>query len=64
MSGKADLPGTVTIGTYKSAKNHCNFAYSALACFRMGMSASASFHAPAQHGMQRRTLAAIDQFTR
>ena len=25
-------------------RNHCNFAYSALACFRMGMSGSASFH--------------------
>ena len=28
-------------GTF--AINHCNFAYSALACFRMGMSGSASF---------------------
>ena len=27
----------------KSGRVHCNFAYSALACFRMGMSGSASF---------------------
>jgi hypothetical protein len=26
-----------------SSRAHCNFAYSALACFRMGMSGSASF---------------------
>ena len=26
-----------------SGQNYCNFAYSALACFRMGMSGSASF---------------------
>jgi hypothetical protein len=26
------------------AVSYCNFAYSALACFRMGMSGSASFH--------------------
>lgn len=25
------------------AEHHCNFAYSTLACFRMGMSESASF---------------------
>ena len=28
----------------KLAINHFSFAYSALACFRMGMSESASFH--------------------
>jgi hypothetical protein len=26
------------------ASSYCNFAYSALACFRIGMSGSASFH--------------------
>ena len=27
-----------------SAGNYCSFAYSALACFKMGMSGSPSFH--------------------
>ena len=27
-----------------SARDYCSLAYSALACFRMGMSSSASFH--------------------
>jgi hypothetical protein len=29
--------------TERPERTHCNFAYSALACFRMGMSGSASF---------------------
>jgi hypothetical protein len=39
---EADLPGTnKSVCTF--ARNQCNFAYSALACFRIGMSGSASF---------------------
>ena len=29
---------------FQNARLYCNFAYSTLACFRMGMSGSASFH--------------------
>ncbi len=32
-----------SIATLTAEKHYCNFAYSALACFRMGMSGSASF---------------------
>jgi hypothetical protein len=39
-----DKPGANMVCTWVSVKNHCNFAYSALACLRMGMSGSASFH--------------------
>ena len=31
------------VGKQIPAKNHCNFANSALACFRIGISGSASF---------------------
>ena len=38
-----DLPVTEGIGDRGLVRRYCNFAYSALACFRMGMSGSASF---------------------
>jgi hypothetical protein len=36
--------GAQLISRIKIAINYCKFAYSALACLRMGMSGSASFH--------------------
>ena len=38
------LSGTSAIGVQMFGSHYCNFAYSALACVRTGMSGSASFH--------------------
>src|SRR5262249_37623929 len=45
----------------EATARHCIFAYSALACFRMGMSGSASFQSERVLTWQRRTL--IVQFS-
>src|SRR5580692_1018254 len=43
MSGQAGLPGRNKVFAHRSGSDYCNFAYSDLACVRMGTSGSASF---------------------
>ena len=45
MSGKCAARESEFTITVNRPAIYCSFAYSTLACFRMGMSGSASFHA-------------------